>query len=124
MKFEIFQEQPPKSGVFASTDYRWRLRAANGEPIASSGEGYRNKSDCVHAIDLVKGTNESTPVIDLTSSAGNLGIIGLGMLSHGATVPLSHAGLSTSEVNRNRLAEALYSEPKGFLSSVGLIPKK
>lgn len=61
-------------------------------------------------------------VFDILSR--NLGIIGRGMLSHGTTVPLSHMGLSTSEVNRNRLAEALYSEPKGLLSSFGLVPKK
>lgn len=34
--------------------WRWRLRAANHEPLAS-GEGYVNRSDCLHAIELVKG---------------------------------------------------------------------
>jgi uncharacterized protein YegP (UPF0339 family) len=124
MKFEIFHEQPPKSGIFASTDFRWRLLAANGEPIASSGEGYRNKSDCVDAINLVKGTNEATLVVDLTSPLNNLGLMGLGMLSHGATVPLSHMGLSTTEVNRNRLAEALYPTRNALLDSIGGLPKK
>ncbi len=35
-------------------EYRWRLRAANGEIIADSNEGYIRKSDCEHGIDLVK----------------------------------------------------------------------
>ena len=35
-------------------EWRWRLRAANNEIIADSGEGYRNKSDCLAAINLVK----------------------------------------------------------------------
>ena len=41
--------------------WRWRLRAANHEIIAS-GESYWNESDCDHAIALVKGTNGITPV--------------------------------------------------------------
>ncbi len=42
----------------------WRLRAANNEIIAH-GEGYQNKSDCQHAIDLVKSTSATTPVREL-----------------------------------------------------------
>ncbi len=37
-------------------EWRWNLKAANHESIASSGEGYVNKSDCEHAIDLVKSS--------------------------------------------------------------------
>lgn len=36
--------------------WRWHLRAANGRIIAISGEGYINQSDCLHAINLVKGS--------------------------------------------------------------------
>ena len=36
--------------------WRWRLKASNGKIIADSGEGYFNKSDCLHAIDLVKSS--------------------------------------------------------------------
>jgi len=35
-------------------EWRWRLRASNGRIIADSGEGYKNKQDCEHGIDLVK----------------------------------------------------------------------
>jgi uncharacterized protein YegP (UPF0339 family) len=34
--------------------WRWTLVAANGRKIATSGEGYRNKADCLDAIVLVK----------------------------------------------------------------------
>ena len=44
--FEVYQD--------ADGDYRWRLRAGNGEIIADSAEGYRNKADCYHGIDLVQ----------------------------------------------------------------------
>ncbi len=36
--------------------WRWRLAAANGQTIADSGEGYMHKSDCLAAINLVKGS--------------------------------------------------------------------
>ena len=57
MYFEIYQEG---SGLL-SLQWRWRLRAANNEIIAS-GEGYNNKQDCIHAVDLVKSTSAATPV--------------------------------------------------------------
>jgi uncharacterized protein YegP (UPF0339 family) len=41
--------------------WRWRLRAANHEIIAS-GESYVNEAGCDNAINLVKGTNAFTPV--------------------------------------------------------------
>ena len=48
----------------ASLQWRWTLYAANNRKIADSGEGYWNKSDAEHGIDLVKGTNYSTPVYE------------------------------------------------------------
>ena len=46
MTFYIYQDN--------ADEWRWRLRAANNKIIAVSGEGYVNKSDCRHAINLVK----------------------------------------------------------------------
>jgi uncharacterized protein YegP (UPF0339 family) len=43
--------------------WRWHLRAANGRKLADSGEGYCNRMDCRHAIDLVMGTR-SAPVVE------------------------------------------------------------
>lgn len=40
-----------------ANQWRWTLYAANGRKIANSGEGYFNKQDCVHAINLVAGSN-------------------------------------------------------------------
>ncbi|TDQ59883.1 hypothetical protein EDC45_0550 [Mesocricetibacter intestinalis] len=58
MYFEIYKD--------AKGEFRWRLKAGNHESIATSGEGYASKRSCQHAIDLVKGTNESTLVKDLS----------------------------------------------------------
>lgn len=60
MKYEIYQDN--------RQEYRWRLRATNGRIIADSAEGYVNKSDCLHAIDLVKDS-KNAPVEDLTRKA-------------------------------------------------------
>jgi uncharacterized protein YegP (UPF0339 family) len=35
--------------------WRWNLKASNGQIIAS-GEGYVNKTDCLHAIGLVQSS--------------------------------------------------------------------
>lgn len=45
-------------------EWRWRLKASNGAIIAVSSEGYVNKSDCKHSIDLVK-SSFSAPVYEL-----------------------------------------------------------
>lgn len=34
--------------------YRWRFIADNGKIIADSGEGYINRSDCIHGIEIIK----------------------------------------------------------------------
>jgi len=46
--------------------YRWRLFASNGKIIADSGEGYVNKSDCQHGIQLTKSSSNA-PVVDQTA---------------------------------------------------------
>lgn len=46
----IFQVYKDKAG-----EYRWRLRASgNNEIIADSAEGYKEKRDCLHGLELVK----------------------------------------------------------------------
>jgi uncharacterized protein YegP (UPF0339 family) len=60
-EFEIYDDKTPGPGEF-----RWRLRADNGEIIADSGEGYKAKADCQHGIDLVKSEAPTAAVQDLT----------------------------------------------------------
>lgn len=42
----------------AKEEWRWYLWADNGRKIATSGESYHNKKDCLHAIDLVKASKD------------------------------------------------------------------
>lgn len=55
MRFEIYTD--------VRGEWRWRLRSANGEAIAH-GEGYHNRSDCLHAINLVKQC-ANTPIYQI-----------------------------------------------------------
>ena len=58
MYFEVYQSPNNKQ-------WYWRLKAANHEPIATGGEGYSEKRGALHAVELVKGTNASTPVKEI-----------------------------------------------------------
>lgn len=64
MKFEIYKST--SVGLVNQGPWRWRLKAANGEPIAS-GEGYVNKADCITAVNLVMDTNRQTPFVEVAS---------------------------------------------------------
>ena len=69
MKFEIYKSSPSISSLATQSllqQWRWRLRASNGQIIAS-GESYHNRTDCIHAINLVQGTSINTPIIEVTS---------------------------------------------------------
>jgi len=54
MRYEIYK---------SNDQWRWRLKAGNHE-ILASGESYFNRSDCQHAINLVK-TSAAAPVKEL-----------------------------------------------------------
>lgn len=38
----------------SSDQYRWRLKASNGQTIATGGEGYSSRSSCLAGIESVK----------------------------------------------------------------------
>ena len=57
-QFELYKDE--------AGEYRWRFRADNGEIIADSGEGYVNKSDCKHGIELVKQQAPGAEIEDHT----------------------------------------------------------
>lgn len=69
MYFEIYKETGARAGLLninstTTGQWRWRLKSRNHEPI-TSGESYHNKQDCIHAINLVKSTNQDTSVNEL-----------------------------------------------------------
>ena len=54
MSFHVFKDE--------GGQWRWWLQSPNGRSIASSGEGYKNKKDCLSAIDLVKHASQAEVV--------------------------------------------------------------
>lgn len=56
-KFEIYQD---KAG-----GYRFRLKAANGEIIAT-GESYKSKASCENGIDSIRRNAPDAKIVDLT----------------------------------------------------------
>lgn len=57
VKFEVFRTRHKQ--------WRWRLRAKNGKLIATAGESFRRKCDCLASVGLVRGTDASVPVVML-----------------------------------------------------------
>ena len=58
LKFEISKN--------AKGEFYWRLKAANGQTIATSGEGYKAKADCKNGIDVIKRGAATASVVDST----------------------------------------------------------
>ena len=56
-KFEVYKDHAGK--------FRWRLRAANEEEIAS-GQGYESKESCMKGIESVMNNAAAAKVIDMT----------------------------------------------------------
>lgn len=65
MKFEIYKTANALA-LAAQGGWRWRLKAANGEIIAS-GESYVSKGDCLRAITLVASTTGNTEIVETAS---------------------------------------------------------
>src|SRR4051794_17836184 len=46
LKFELYQDN--------ASEFRWRLKASNGEILATGGQGYKAKADAKNGIDRIK----------------------------------------------------------------------
>jgi uncharacterized protein YegP (UPF0339 family) len=60
-KFELYKD---KAGEF-----RWRLVHQNGNIIADSGEGYKNKAGAMNGIESVKENCGAAPIKEIESKA-------------------------------------------------------
>jgi len=58
LKFEVYEDN--------KKEHRWRLKATNGQVIATSSEGYKSKADCEKAIDVIKTGAAKADVDDKT----------------------------------------------------------
>jgi uncharacterized protein len=55
-KFEIYTD--------GKGEYRWRLKSANGQVIATGGEGYTSKAGAQNGIEAVKRDARTAAVED------------------------------------------------------------
>lgn len=55
--FEIYRDK--------ASEWRWSLKAGNGQIIADSGEGYTRKEDALRAIHTVKDLVAAARIIGL-----------------------------------------------------------
>jgi uncharacterized protein YegP (UPF0339 family) len=58
LKFEVYEDNKKES--------RFRIIASNGQTIGSSSQGYKSKTDCDHAVDLIKKGAKDADVSDMT----------------------------------------------------------
>jgi uncharacterized protein len=56
MKYEVYQD---KKG-----EYRWRLKAGNGNILSKSSEGYKAKADCLKCIENNRKSSDA-PIVDI-----------------------------------------------------------
>lgn len=56
-KFEVYKDN--------RGEWRWKFRASNGRIIAVSSEGYINKQDCEHGIEIVKREAPTAKIVYL-----------------------------------------------------------
>ena len=59
-KFELYQD--------ARGEYRWRLKSANGQVIATGGEGYTSKAGAEKGIQAVMRDAPVAQMVDQTSA--------------------------------------------------------
>ena len=57
MRFEIYKDR--------AGEYRWRLRARNGELMAVSEEGFTRKSSCLNSVRRIQEDAASADVEEL-----------------------------------------------------------
>lgn len=56
LKYEFFED--------AKKEHRWHLKAANGQVVASSSEGYKAKGDAEKAVAHIKAAAAKAEVVD------------------------------------------------------------
>ncbi|MCB0910644.1 MAG: YegP family protein [Propionibacteriaceae bacterium] len=53
-RFELYTD--------AKGEYRWRLKASNGQTIATGGEGYSSKASAKNGIESVRKNAPDAPI--------------------------------------------------------------
>lgn len=62
MNFEVYKDK--------KNEWRWRLRTGNGKIVATSGESYKNKADCLHMINRIKNYRMEANIREIKEPTG------------------------------------------------------
>jgi len=57
MKIELYEDE--------KKEHRWRIKAGNGQVVASSSEGYKNKADAEKAVEAIKTHAAKAEVVEI-----------------------------------------------------------
>ncbi len=57
LKFEMYEDD--------KKEHRWRLKASNGQIVASSSEGYKAKADAEKAVESIKAGAAKAEVVEV-----------------------------------------------------------
>ncbi|HJZ56702.1 MAG TPA: DUF1508 domain-containing protein [Gemmataceae bacterium] len=57
LKYELYEDD--------KKEHRWRLKAANGQIVAVSSEGYKAKADAEKAVELIKAGAAKAEVVEV-----------------------------------------------------------
>jgi uncharacterized protein YegP (UPF0339 family) len=57
LKFEVYED--------AKKEHRWRLKAANGQVVATSGEGYHAEAEAEKAVERVKAAAAKAEIVEV-----------------------------------------------------------
>ena len=57
LKFDLYEDD--------KKEHRWRLKAGNGQVVASSSEGYKAKADAEKAVESIKANAAKAEVVEI-----------------------------------------------------------
>jgi len=57
IKFDVYEDE--------KKEFRWRLKAANGQVVAASSEGYKAKADAEKAVASIKADGAKAEVVEV-----------------------------------------------------------
>lgn len=58
-KFEVYKD--------SRGEYRWRLKASNGQVVATGGEGFSSKAAAMNSIESIKQTAHQAATVEADS---------------------------------------------------------
>ena len=72
MYFQIYQNGDYAAANETADEWHWRLLKSGNAEVITSGETYKDKQDCLNAIEVIKSTSKHTVVQETTKKVVSL----------------------------------------------------